>query len=212
MTKASDAAVDFVFYDFIPQHVRRNLNQEIPTLPQPDPPLFRLAIDPARPPAEWDLVLLPRAPFNPQDLRHRLLDSSFLYGRLTLASFQLQNLYLDSTLPSGAGDNYAQLLTARLIREMAVAASGKWGERCRFVVVVLPMKDGFDRPASDAVIRQLQGIEVLDLKSRFDQHLIKSGESADAYFDQASEHPNPRLARLLAGWLAEYINGGRPAP
>ena len=209
--KTVEPRADLVFYNFIPQHVHRNLNQEIPTLPQPDPPLFRLAIDPARPPMEWELVLRPRAPFNPEDLHHRLLDRSFFYRRLVLASFRLQDLHLNATLPPGAGDNYGQLLTARLVREMTIATRTKFGEGCRFIMVLLPMKDDYDQQAADGVVRLLSGIEVVDLKSRFDRHLQQTGESVDAYFDVASKHPNPRLARLLAAWLAEAI-GGPAAP
>ena len=79
----------------------------------------------------------------------------------------------------------------------------------RFLVVRIPRlevkSEAGDLSTWKAKLHR-EGIEFLDLKSKFDTFVRETNGDRKSYFIPIDRHPNPRYTTLITKWLLDYLN------
>lgn len=97
-------------------------------------------------------------------------------------------------------------LGVALIQSMAHACDQ--ADNCRFVLVVLPQNPKVPDDPGDlpGLVKALtdRGVRVVDLTTRFTEHLARTGEPVDDYF-YIEHHPRVRYNQLMVDWMGPYL-------
>ena len=99
----------------------------------------------------------------------------------------------------------ADRLAVALIEGMARVAQTY---HFRFALVILPQNPRIPDDPGDlpGLVKTLtdRGVPVVDLATRFTEHLVQTGESVDDYF-YIEHHPRIRYNQLMVEWMGPYL-------